>query len=64
MCIDVERDQRHGVSPAPSDGHLDKAAMLSDSFVEKAQSHRQGETYPTLEQLLANLTVVLRALAD
>ena len=29
-----------------------------------ARSHREGETYPTPEQLLANLPVVLRALCD
>jgi hypothetical protein len=29
-----------------------------------ARTHRAGEEYPTAEQLLANLPVVLRALCD
>ena len=43
---------------------LDPESATTDRLIALARSHREGETYPTPEQLLANLPVVLRALCD
>lgn len=36
----------------------------TDALVAMVCSHREGQQYPTAEQLLGNLPVVLRALCD
>ena len=43
---------------------LDPESATTDRLIALVRSHRQGEEYPTPEQLLANLPVVLRALCD
>ena len=43
---------------------LDPASVTTDELIARVRSHRQGEEYPTAEQLLGNLPVVLRALCD
>ena len=48
----------------PTLDDLDPKSTTTDRLIAMARSHREGETYPTPEQLLANLPVVLRALCD
>ena len=43
---------------------LDLDSLTTDQLVSLVQGHRNGEPYPTSEQLLANLPTVLRALCD
>ncbi|MER2602410.1 MAG: hypothetical protein ABTR27_08650 [Candidatus Competibacter phosphatis] len=43
---------------------LDPESATTDALIARVRSHRQGEPYPTPEQLLAHLPVVLRALCD
>ena len=43
---------------------LDPASVTTDQLIAMIRSHRQGETYPTGEQLLSHLPVVLSALGD
>jgi hypothetical protein len=43
---------------------LDPESATTDRLIAMVRSHREGEEYPTAEQLLANLPVVLRALCD
>ena len=43
---------------------LDPESVTTDTLVAMVRSHRKGEAYPTPEQLLAHLPVVLRALCD
>ena len=43
---------------------LDPESVTTDTLVAMVRSHRKGEAYPTPEQLLHNLPVVLRALCD
>ncbi len=43
---------------------LDPESATTDRLIAMVRSHRQGEEYPTAEQLLGNLPVVLRALCD
>ena len=43
---------------------LDLDSLTTDQLVSLVQNHRNGEAYPTSEQLLANLPTVLRALCD
>ena len=43
---------------------LDPASATTDHLIAMVRSHRDGENYPTPEQLLENLPVVLRALCD
>jgi len=53
--------------PAPpplSLADLDPATVTTDQLIAQVRSHRTGEDYPTAEQLLGNLPVVLRALCD
>ncbi len=39
-------------------------SVTTDRLIALVRSHREGQEYPTPEQLLANLPVVLRALCD
>lgn len=41
-----------------------EAPPTTDDLVAQAHAHRQGIAYPTGEQLLENLPVLLRALCD
>ena len=43
---------------------LDPESATTDRLIALVRSHREGEAYPTPEQLLANLPTVLRALCD
>jgi len=43
---------------------LNPESATTDALIAMVRSHREGEEYPTAEQLLANLPVVLRALCD
>ena len=43
---------------------LDPESATTDTLIARVRQHRQGEEYPTAEQLLANLPVVLPALCD
>lgn len=43
---------------------LDPNSATTDRLIARVRSHREGETYPTGEQLLGNLPVALRALCD
>lgn len=43
---------------------LDPESLTTDGLITLAHSHRQGEAYPTPEQLLVHLPTVLRALSD
>ncbi len=43
---------------------LDPASATTDRLIAMVHAHREGEIYPTPEQLLDNLPVVLRALCD
>jgi hypothetical protein len=38
--------------------------MTTDQLVAEAHAHREGQAYPTAEQLVRNLPLVLRALCD
>ena len=44
--------------------NLDPESATTDVLIAMVRSHRKGEAYPTPEQLLHNLPVVLRALCD
>jgi hypothetical protein len=52
------------VEPRPTLADLDPESVTTDRLVAMAHRHREGEIYPTPEQLLGNLPVVLRALCD
>ena len=57
-------DETYPAPHRPTLADLDPERATTDRLVALARSHREGETYPTPEQLLANLPVVLRALCD
>ena len=48
----------------PTLDDLDPESATTDALVTMVRQHRQGEDYPTPEQLLGNLPIVLRALCD
>ena len=43
---------------------LDWGEVATDQMVTNAHANREGEVYPTAEQLVRNLPLVLRALCD
>lgn len=43
---------------------LNPESATTDALIAMVRQHRQDEEYPTPEQLLANLPIVLRALCD
>ena len=49
------------VGDAPA---LDWVEVTTDQLVADAHANREGEVYPTAEQLVRNLPLVLRALCD
>ena len=57
-------DTRYAAPHPLSLADLDPASVTTDELIAMVRSHRQGEIYPTGEQLLGNLPVVLRALCD
>jgi hypothetical protein len=57
-------DTSYPAPPPVSLDDLDPATIATDQLVALVRSHRQGEEYPTGEQLLGNLPKVLRALCD
>ena len=50
--------------PRPTLDDLDPESATTDRLIARVRSHREGQDYPTPEQLLGNLPVVLRALCD
>ena len=50
--------------PRPTLDDLDPEMATTDRLIAIVRSHREGEEYPTAEQLLGNLPKVLRALCD
>ncbi|MGB4947012.1 MAG: hypothetical protein WBQ05_07425 [Candidatus Competibacter denitrificans] len=50
--------------PRPTLADLDPESLTTDGLIALVHSHREGEAYPTPEQLLANLPTVLRACLD
>jgi hypothetical protein len=50
--------------PRPTLADLDPESATTNRLIALVRSHRAGEEYPTSEQLLGNLPVVLRALCD
>jgi hypothetical protein len=50
--------------PAPHRPTLDLKSATTDRLIARVRSHRQGQDYPTLEQLPGNLPAVLRGLRD
>ena len=57
-------DQPYPDPPRPTIDDLDPESATTDRLIAMVRSHREGLDYPTPEQLLANLPVVLRALCD
>lgn len=57
-------DATYPVPHRPTLADLDPGSATTDALIARVRSHRQGEPYPTPEQLLAHLPVVLRALCD
>mgnify|MGYP003591227347 CR=1 FL=1 len=43
---------------------INPESATTDHLIAMVRNHREGEIYPTAEQLLGNLPVVLRALCD
>lgn len=57
-------DKFHPDPPRPTIDDLDPEMATTDRLIARVRSHRAGQEYPTAEQLLGNLPVVLRALCD
>ena len=57
-------DSAYPVPPRPTLDDLDPEMATTDRLIAIVRSHREGEEYPTAEQLLGNLPKVLRALCD
>lgn len=57
-------DTRYAAPHPLSLDDLDPASVTTDELIAMVRSHRQGEKYPTAEQLLGNLPVVLQSLCD
>jgi len=57
-------DKFHPDPPRPTIDDLDPDSATTDRLIAMVRSHREEEEYPTAEQLLGNLPVVLRALCD
>ncbi len=48
----------------PTLDDLDPESATTDRLIAMVRQHRQGEEYPTPEQRLGNLPIVLRVLCD
>jgi hypothetical protein len=57
-------DSTYPPPPRPTLDDLDPESATTDALIEMVRQHREGEAYPTPEQLLANLPIALRALCD
>ena len=57
-------DQPYPDPPRPTIDDLDPELATTDRLIAMVRSHREGQEYPTSEQLLGNLPKVLRALCD
>lgn len=57
-------DEIYPAPPRQTLDDLDPESATTDRLIAMVRSHRTGEDYPTSEQLLVNLPVVLRALCD
>ncbi len=57
-------DESYTAPARPTIDDLDPELATTDRLITLVRSHRDGEAYPTGEQLLVNLPVVLRALCD
>ena len=57
-------DTPYPTPPSESLADLDPESATTDRLIAMVRRHREGLDYPTPEQLLANLPVVLRALCD
>ena len=57
-------DKFHPDPPRPTIDDLDPESATTNRLIARVRSHREGQEYPTAEQLLGNLPVVLRALCD
>lgn len=57
-------EKSYRAPPRPTLDDLDPESATTDQLVALVRSHRQGEEYPTGEQLLGHLPKVLRALCD
>lgn len=57
-------DKLYPDTPRPILDDLDPESATTDRLIAMVRSHRTGEDYPTPEQVLGNLPVVLRALCD
>ena len=57
-------DPAYPTPPRPTLDDLDPESATTDQMIAMVHRHRQGAEYPTGEQLLGNLPVVLRALCD
>lgn len=57
-------DKPYPDPPRPTIEDLDPESATTDRLIAMVRSHRTGADYPTPEQLIGNLPVVLRALCD
>ena len=57
-------DKLYPDPPRPTLDDLDPEGATTDRLIAMVRNHREGQLYPTAEQLLGNLPVVLRALCD
>lgn len=57
-------DRLYSDPPRPTLADLDPESLTTEGLIALVHSHREGEAYPTPEQLLAHLPTVLRALSD
>ncbi|MER2512640.1 MAG: hypothetical protein ABTQ25_09555 [Nitrosomonas ureae] len=57
-------DQPDPDPPRQTIDDLDPERATTDRMIAMVRSHRVGEEYPTVETLIGNLPVVLRALCD
>ena len=57
-------DKPYPDPPRPTIDDLDPKSATTDRLIAMVHSNREGQEYPTGEQLLGNLPKVLRALCD
>lgn len=57
-------DKPYSAPHRPTVDDLDHESITTDRLIAMVRSHRTDEIYPTAEQLISNLPIVLRALCD
>ena len=57
-------DKPYPDPPRPTLDDLDPESVTTDRLIAMVRSHREGQEYPTGEQLLGNLPKALRLLCD